>query len=374
MKITSTIVSKAVMLLPLFSLLTVILIAGIILWPENPKTDNAKTSITNIVKNLPTPSATPTLPPLPSTYIIPQKLHAFQTFNNCGPVTLSMALSYWGINIAQAELGRKLRPYQIPGGDNDDKSTTLEEVANEAENLGLNAYLRPNGDIEKLKQFVANDIPVVARTWLHVNEDIGHYRLIRGYTENQIFQDDSLEGQNLYFSNEDFLTMWKPFNNEYLIIVNDSKKEIAERILGEDLDEKVAWQNALKETEENLKQNPEDTNLIFAMSRIHYHLGNYEQSVEYFNKVENRLSFRTLWYQIEPIEAIYETGDYDRLFSLTERILNNQNRAFSELYYLRGKAYQNQGNIDAARQEFEKAVFYNKNNAKFKEALAAVAV
>jgi predicted negative regulator of RcsB-dependent stress response len=41
--------------------------------------------------------------------------------------------------------------------------------------------------------------------------------------------------------------------------------------------------------------------------------------------------------------------------------MNNHNRAYSEIYILRGNVYKRQGNKDAAKKEYEKAVFYNKN-------------
>jgi len=80
-----------------------------------------------------------------------------------------------------------------------------------------------------------------------------------------------------------------------------------------------------------------------------------------FNKIESRLSFRTLWYQIEPILAIAKTADYQRVFQMTDNILNNQNRAFAELYQLRGEIYQRQSQTDAANAEFAAATLYNKN-------------
>src|SRR5690349_13712163 len=40
----------------------------------------------------------------------------FQTFNNCGPASLSMDLSYFGVYKTQEELGQALRPYQNPQG------------------------------------------------------------------------------------------------------------------------------------------------------------------------------------------------------------------------------------------------------------------
>ena len=58
----------------------------------------------------------------PIKYIIPKASHTYQTFNNCGPATLSITLSHYGINVSQEELGNKMRPYQHPKGDNDDKT------------------------------------------------------------------------------------------------------------------------------------------------------------------------------------------------------------------------------------------------------------
>lgn len=325
-----------------------------------------KSSINSVAEkvkeDLPIHSPTPTLV-ISDKRVITQKYHAFQTFNNCGPATLSMALSYWNMSISQKELGNILRPYQIAGGDNDDKSVTLQEVADQAESYGLYSYLRPNGTPQMLEEFISQGIPVVTRTWLKPDEDIGHYRVIRGYdrTTRTLIQDDSLQGANISYSYDDFNAIWKPFNYEYLVIVDEGKKELAEHILGEELKENIAWKNALLRIEREIVDDPENWHLTFAKSRIHYYLGEYDKSIEEFEKVESRISFRTLWYQIEPILSYFEVETFDRVFSLTTNILNNQNRAFSELYHLRGLIYKKQGNRDLARVEFEKALVYKNN-------------
>lgn len=344
--------------------------------PEITKLESPASSVSPKIKDTVSsvlPSPTLDLQ-IPNSYVIPQRLHIYQSFNNCGPATLSMALSYWGINISQAELGDILRPYQVARGDNDDKSVTLQEVADHAESMGMNSYLRPNGTPEKLQVLISQNIPVVARTWLEADEDIGHYRVIRGYdrSSNTFIQDDSLQGENLSYSYADFNAIWQPFNYEYLVIVPNDKKEIAEAILGAELDEKTAWRNALDRIEGEIDENSSNWHLTFAKSRIHYYLGEYEKSVEEFEKVESHLSFRTLWYQIEPIKAYFELGDYDKVFKITDRILNNQNRAFSELYYLRGQIYLKQGDIEAARSEFENALLYKHNYIPARDALNAL--
>lgn len=306
---------------------------------------------------------TPVLPPISSQKTLQNDYHIFQTFNNCGPAALSMTFSYYQINKTQHELGHELRPYQNPQGNNDDKSVTLEELAEKSKEYGFVPIHRPAGDIDIVKQFIANDMPVITRTWLSEDEDIGHYRIIKGYNEKtkEIIQDDSLQGKNLRYSYEDFNVLWKKFNYEYLVLVPKEKQNIADIILGENKDAKNAWTKAIKNAEEELKKNPEDIYSRFNLSVAHYYTGKYQKSVKEFEKVENNLPFRTLWYQTEPILAYYELGDYERVFSITDKIFNNHNLAFSELYLLRGQIYQKQGNSQKAKEEFEKAVYYNSN-------------
>jgi tetratricopeptide (TPR) repeat protein len=288
------------------------------------------------------------------------RTHAFQSFNNCGPASLSMLLSYANINISQSELGNNLRPFQNPQGDNDDKSVTLAEMAEESKRYKLIPFHRPTGSMELLKILIANDIPVVVRTWLHPDEDIGHYRLIRGYDDStqEIIQDDSYEGKDLRYPYETFRAMWQPFNYEFLITVPVEKEALVKSILGSTVDETAAWKKALQVAQQESQNNPDDMYPVFNQSIAHFHLGNYEQSIALFESVESRLPSRMLWYQVEPAEAYLKTQQYEKLFALTDKMLIN-NRAFSEVYKMRGMAYQEQGNSQLAEAEFEKAKFYN---------------
>ncbi len=317
---------------------------------------------------------TPNQPEIPAQKTLSNNYHVIQTFNNCGPAALSMALSYYSVNISQQELGAQLRPYQNPVGDNDDKSTTLEEMAKKAEELGFTAYHRPNGSFEVLSALVANDMPVITRTWLKPDDDIGHYRVVKGYdtVAQTLLQDDSLQGANLTYSMEEFNSMWDKFGYEYLVLIPTEKQQIAKQILGEDVDAKKAWAKSLNYWQSIVAENPLDTKAIFSLSIAYYMNGMYEESIKEFEKVENALPSRALWYQIEPILAYKQLGRNDRVFEITDRILNNHNRAFSELYILRGEIYKEQGNIDLARAEFEKAVFYNSQLQSAKDALESL--
>lgn len=297
--------------------------------------------------------------------------HTYQTFNNCGPATLSMILNRLGENISQKELGDKMRPYQVAGGDNDDKTIFTYEFVDWAKKYGYNAVGRVNGDIELLKKFTANGIPVVVKTWLHPGEDIGHFRIVRGFDDKNkvIIQDDSYEGPNRKIAYYDFLGMWQPFNYNYIIVYTNAQADLVDAILGSERDERTAWQNALERARKENELDPDNVYPWFNMSTAYYHLGQYQKSVEAFERVETRLPKRMLWYQIEPIQAYRELGKYDRVFSIIQNILDNGNRAYSELYQMRGEIYLEQGKRDAARHEFEMALQYNKNYEKARQSL-----
>ena len=92
---------------------------------DQPKTNNQKQN------ESPGPKAGNVLVKEPgNSALVANPTHTYQTFNNCGPATLSMVLSLNGKSVSQKELGEAMRPYQIPSGDNDDKTIfTYEFVA-----------------------------------------------------------------------------------------------------------------------------------------------------------------------------------------------------------------------------------------------------
>ncbi len=297
--------------------------------------------------------------------------HVYQSFNNCGPATLSMVLSWYGVNTSQEELGNKMRPYHNPDGDNDDKTIFSREFVYWAEEYGLEAVSRVNGDIELLKKLTANGFPVVVKTWLHANDDIGHFRVVRGYDDSaqKVIQDDSYQGPNRRISYYDFLSLWQPFNYNYIVVYREEDTPLLRELLGADFEKDVAWGNALKRARKESELSTETVYPQFNISTSLYHLEDYQGAVQAFERVRERLPRRMLWYQIEPIKAYKELGKYGKVFEITEEILEGGNRAFSELYVLRGEIYWEQGEIEKAREQFGLAVKYNEHWSKPKEYL-----
>ncbi|HYF10211.1 MAG TPA: C39 family peptidase [Candidatus Paceibacterota bacterium] len=312
--------------------------------------------------------------PLPKQKLLSSGYHVFQTFNNCAAAGLSIALSYYDIHISQEKLAAKLRPNNNLQGLDDDKSTPPQELAAEAQARGLVAYHRGGGDIDTLKRLLAAGHPVLIRTLLNSYEDFAHYRVVRGYDEARgvIIQDDSYQGKDKAYTYAEWNAIWKPFNYAYVVLASPKDKAEVEAALGESKDAKASWRKAIKIAEGELAKNPNDTKARFNLATASFYLGDYERTVAEFEKVEKSLARRTMWYQMEPIEAYSKLGNHARVFSLSDRILNDGNRGYSELYLLKGKSYQAQGKLDLARAEYEKALLYHKNSAAAKAALASL--
>jgi len=307
----------------------------------------------------------------PEAFEIPHKKQVFQSFNNCGPAILAMALAYLDVDVSQETLGEKLRPYQIPNGDNDDKSVTFEEFAEEVKNYNLTAYHRPNGSVEKLQKLVSNGFPVLVRTWLHPNEDIGHYRLIRGFDNStqEIIQDDSYEGPRLRYSYLTFSEMWKPFNYEYIVLTDKKREPLLRQILGEEVSEKKAWENALAKAKAEVPQEGEIPYSLFNQAVADYHLGNFDEAILLYEQIKRQLPPRMLWYQIEPIQALAQTNRFDQAHEEITAILFNNNLAFTELYVIQGEMYKKQGQLEEAKASYEQAVRFNIHNKQAQDAL-----
>lgn len=362
------------------SLILFIIIGLTLIFSSKAHKSNLPNPIITSNNNTVAPSPTPTPPPQiklnqPTGYkLLPLKKSNYQTFNNCGPATLSMLLDFYNIQTSQQEIADELRPFQHPKGLGDDKSVTLDELASFAQKHNFITFKRPNGDLDKLKLFLEQDIPVLTVTWLNQQGGFGHYRIIKGYNDqNQtIIEDDSIYGLNQTLSYNDFLKLWQVFNYQYLVIVPAEKQDLVKAILKDDADLETSYKNALTKSQSELKNNPQDIYAYFNQSTNLYYLNDFEKSVESFEKVQSNLPEKMLWYQIEPILAYQETKNYKKALNLIERIFRNGNIAASELYFIKGQIFLDQGQKDLAKQEFQKAIHYNKNYTPAKDKLSTL--
>jgi tetratricopeptide (TPR) repeat protein len=330
----------------------------------------------------PLPPASPAPTPVPPTLIptvplqaVSPKIqlsgftHQWQTWNNCGPATITMNMSYFGRPETQVEAAQFLKPNR------DDKNVSPEELAAFARTTGLEAIVRRGGTIDQLKLLLSNNLPVLVETWLvHDGDGLGHYRLFTGYDDaaGQFSAFDSLNGPNVKIRYEEFDADWRVFNRIYIVVYPPEQAEKVAAIIGPDMDDTLMYERLLSQAEAEVKAKPEDAIAHFNQGDALTFLGRFQEAVAAFDRARQLgLHWRRLWYQFTPFEAYYAAGRYQDVLDLTEATIKGSG-GLEEAYYYRGLALQATGQPGAERA-FQAALDYNPNFSPAAEALNTLA-
>jgi len=137
---------------------------------------------------------------------------AKQTRGYCGPASLKMVLSAYGINLSEKYLAKLTKTSRIWG-------CSEENIVKVAKSLGLRAHVKQKSSIKELKKLVGKKIPVII-DWYSPEEN-GHYSVIIGFEKNRILIADPHFGK---IRKEDI----KWFEDRWLDIINNKiiNKEI----------------------------------------------------------------------------------------------------------------------------------------------------
>jgi hypothetical protein len=317
----------------------------------------------------PSPIPSPTLPPaLPISVALSGLRHEHQGWNNCGPTTLAMALSYWGRGETQYDLAPLLKP------DPEDKNVSPEEMAVVVRSLGLQAVVRVGGDLDLLKRLLAAGFPVVVETWYvrDARDQLGHYRLLVGYDDatQQFITYDSLHGPDLPIGYQELDELWRVFNRVYLVVYPADQEDALIEILGADWDAVAAAQRALDTAQDEAMGSPLDcvayaacrdaeTFAWFNIGSSLLALGEASAAAAAYDQARSLgLPWRMLWYQFGPYEAYYAVGRYDDVIVLADATLEVVAN-LEESYYWRGMARLAQGDVAGARADWETALRYH---------------
>jgi tetratricopeptide (TPR) repeat protein len=305
--------------------------------------------------------------------------HVWQKWNNCGPATLAMYLSYFGITRTQAEIAAALKPNW------DDKNVSPHEMADFATQQGLLALVRVNGDAERLRLLLSNGLPVMVETWLELepNNGMGHYRLLTGYDDTRqiwiaydsyvstgVKANAPYQGIQLPYAEMDAL--WAVFNRTYLLLFTKELAATVTSILAEEMDDQVMWERALARAQAELTSRPDDPFAHFNLGSALVALGEYEQAAAAFDRARIiGLPWRMLWYQFAPFRAYYETGRYEELLALANATIATAGE-IEEVYYHKGLGLAALGRHDEARKHWQRALELNPNYKVAAVALAAL--
>lgn len=293
----------------------------------------------------------------------------YQTWNNCGPASLTTALSYFGWGYDQHRAARFLKPHV------EDKNVSPVEMAafvNEHQDVlpDLRAFWRYGGTIELITAFIAADLPVVVETGFQpAGEDwMGHYRTVIGYDDHAqvIFALDSYLGpgpghEGITFRYEDFDAWWRHFNRVFLVIYPQAREREVAAILGAYVDPAYAAEAALVVAQDEAAE-WDDRWAWFNAGTSATKLKRYDEAVVYYDEAfRKQLPWRMLWYQFGPFEALYHTGQYEDVIALADTVAVITPHV-EETYVWRGLALAAMGHHDQALAEINTALAFNPNN------------
>jgi len=294
-----------------------------------------------------------------------------ETRNNCGPATLSMALSYWGWQGDQTTTRTTLRPYT----DIDDKSVRLDELVSYVHSqTSLRAIARAGGSVDLMKEFIAAGFPVIVKKGLVTSGWIGHYILLTGYDDSSghfLSQDSLIVSPDAPVSYSDLVEWWRHFNYQFLVVFPPESEAAVLAILGPHQDTAYNYQSA---AENALAEIPslEGRALFFAWHNLgssYMGLGDANRAAQAFDTAFNEIypavpdderPWRALWYQTDPYVAYYSTGRYEDVARLASAILETTDRpVLEESYYWRGMAREALGDLDGAIADYQTAAGLN---------------
>lgn len=311
---------------------------------------------TSTLTPTPTPTAEPT--PIPTSVQLNGVRHEYQKWNNCGPATLSMALSFWGWEGDQVDAARVLKP-----NPRDKNVMPYEMEAFVEEQTGLQAVVRVGGDLDLLRRFIAAGFPVLIEKGFDVpgKEWMGHYEVLTGYddTIRRFTAQDSYIGPNYHPTYDQIETYWRHFNFTYLILYPAEREAEVMGLLGPQADETANYLYAAQRaSDEIFALTGRDrffawfnrgTNLM----RLQDHAGAaaaYDSAFQLQAEIPpSQRPWRVLWYQTGPYFAYFYTGRYQEVINLATFTLDRMDEpVLEESYYWRALAWEALGDIDRA--------------------------
>jgi hypothetical protein len=328
------------------------------------------TSTSGTPTNLPQTTPTQTLRPIPKSIVLTGVQHEYQTWNNCGPATLAMALSYWKWGGSQRIIADFTKPNPR------DKNVAPYELVDYVETkTQLQIVLRVGGEIPLLKRFLAAGFPVIIEKGFEGRDFkgwMGHYVLVTGYNdpEQKFTFQDSYYGPDQIMEYGDFESYWRAFNFTYLVVYPSERKEEVMTILGPQADEESNFRFAAqKASDEIYALNGRDQffawfnrgDSLVSLQDFAGAASAYDEAFALYPEIsENERPWRMMWYQSGPYWAYYYSGRYQDVIELSSSTLNAMSEpVLEESYYWRALSRDALGDSKGAIKDLRSALKYH---------------
>lgn len=321
---------------------------------------------------------------MPTSVMLEGLVWQHQDTNRCSAAALSIQLSYFEEDDSSIyrESIQRLNPYGA------DASVRIEEMAAAAEERGLGAIVRRGGDVDLLRELVANGFPVLVENVYYDGPDgwsdwLSHNRVLVGYDDalqTLYFYDPLLGWESggyriVEYTYDEIMSRWKPFNHDYLVVYEPEEEATVQAILGPQWDEQYNAQHVLERAQGEIDAGSADSFTYFNMGWAQLTLGQAEAAAASYDTARGiGLPWRMLWYEFGPFEAYLATGRYQETLTLASANINEAGNEISieEWYYYAGRAYEGLGNIDRALLNYDVALYRNSRFRAPAERIAAL--
>src|SRR5207253_2363223 len=169
----------------------------------------------------------------PTTAAFSEMKHVWQSLNNCGPASVVMALSTFGIDVSQEFARVPLRGTNILSGMGPQKVDGWVNA-----NFGLRSVWRNNGTNDLVRRLVANGFAPMVTQWMQDPSisRIAHWRVVRGYDDaaSVFYVNDPMLGNMVPLSYEWFQNNWQSFSYRYMVIYDPTDEALLKAIIGDD--------------------------------------------------------------------------------------------------------------------------------------------
>jgi len=323
-------------------------------------------------------------------------VHQHGRWNYCGPANLTMALKYWGWEGNRDQVAEVVKPGPIdPSLDyiartKVDKNVMPYEMVNfVVDYTAYNAFYRYGGDVELIKNYIANGYPVLIEKGYYEYSSIsnnvawmGHYLFITGYNDAEgyfVVQDAYLQdkdgnfiGKNYQVAYQDFIYEWRYFNYLFMLVYPPEAEAEVFALLGPWADQNWANRHALEIANQELTQLDGLAEYFAWYNKGTSHVQLYEYVdaafaydyafLLYAGLTEEERPWRNLWYQTGPYFAYYYSGRYQDVINLANSTLEAISEpTLEESFYWRGMARLALGETGNAADDFRESVRLNPN-------------
>jgi hypothetical protein len=312
----------------------------------------------------PSPSATP----LPESVNLTGIVHEYQKWNNCGPATLSMGISYWVKGRTQDDTAPVLKP-----NPRDKNVMPMEMVDYINEHTELSALWRLGGTLDLLKHLVAAGYPVIVEKGFDVAGEgwMGHYELVSGYDDakERFITQDSYISKDLPVPYAQMEREWRAFANVFVVVYPPEKETELMAVLGQYADPTTSYTLSAEQASVNIYALTDPRDIYFAwyaygtsLMRLQDYNGAaaaYDASFNAYDVIPEDANrpWRMLWYQTGPYFAYYYTGRMADVINLATHTLDIMSEpVLEESYYWRGLALEASGDVNGAIADYRKAL------------------